>query len=314
MEAALVEFPYEEENAGQRGVLIIYIEQILLKWDCKKGCELSMVSMRSLLAYFWVDKPRVIYFVACCLVVLLLAWKGKDRFATKVFRYIVLPSMVLLVILLNPLTAHLLVTKYQETRSLRFFWLIPVSLLLALVTVRLVSSLRKRKLKILVAIIVPVILLLFSDGFEKLRGTWQNRITNWYKVPPIVIALDDWIMQDDSALKKSAVFPHPLNLWVRQYRPEIELPFEWHRINTKSEAAMALYDIIQGTQNEGGVIDLCQVEYWAQKGGYNYIVLDSDGQYKGSLNIYEEVYRVDLEPLRDGNAYEREYVLYRLAE
>lgn len=273
-----------------------------------------MVSMRSLLAYFWIDKPRVIYFVICCLIVLLLTWKGKDRFAIMAFKYIVLPSVVLLVILLNPLIAHLLVTKYEETRSLRFFWLIPVSLLLSLVTVRLISSFRGQKSRILLAMLIPAVLLAFSDNFRQLRATWQNRITNWYKVPPVVIALDDWIMQDDSGLKKSAVFPQPLNLWVRQYRPQIELPFEWHRINMQSEAAIELYDIIQRTQDDEVAIDLNQLEYWAQKGGYSYIVLDSGEQYKGNLSVYQEVYRVDVEPLNDDNPYEREYVLYRLRE
>lgn len=270
-----------------------------------------MVSMRSLLAYFWVDKPRVIYFVFCCVFVLLLAGKRKDGFSRKVSRYIVLPSVALLVILLNPLVAHLLVTKYYETQSLRFFWLIPVSLLLAVVTVHLTSRLHGRGQKILFAMIVPVVLLAFSNDFRQLRATWQNRITNWYKVPPVVIALDDWIMHDDSGLEKSAVFPQPLNLWVRQYRPEIELPFEWHRINNESEAAKELYDIIVLSE---GAIDLYQVEHWAKEGEYNYIVLDSGKEYRGSFRSYQEVYRIDADPVKDTNAYDREYILYRLTE
>ena len=90
-----------------------------------------MVSMRSLLAYFLVDKPRVIYFVLCCLLVLVLAWKRRDALSLRLRRYIVWPSVVLLVLLLNPVVAHLLVTKYEETRSLRFFWLVPLNRLRA---------------------------------------------------------------------------------------------------------------------------------------------------------------------------------------
>lgn len=270
-----------------------------------------MVSMRSLLAYFWADEPRVIYFVTCCLIILLLAWRGKDGFAAKAFRYIVLPSGVLLVILLNPIVAHILVTSYEETRSLRFFWLVPVTLLLAVVSVRLVSCPHNQKQKILLAIGVPIILLMFSDNFRTLRRTWQNHMTNWYEVPPVVIALDDWIVNDDSGLQKSAVFPQPLNLWVRQYRPEIELPFEWYRVNRKSEPAKWLYNIIELAD---GAVDLSEMEYWAKEGGYNYIVLDSDEQYKGELHSYKEVYRIDVDPQKDTNPYDREYVLYRLVK
>lgn len=271
-----------------------------------------MVSMRNLLAYFWNDKPRVIYFVVCCGIVLLFAWKARDKFSKKVCRYIVLPSMVLLGLLLNPLVAHLLVTRYDEVRSLRFFWLVPVTLLSATVTVRLISGLHKRRQKMLVAIFVPIIILVaFSDNFRQLRGTWQNRIINWYKIPQVVIALDDWIINDDSGLEKKAVFPQPLNLWVRQYRPEIELPFDWHRINWLSKAAIELYDIIE---LEEGAIDLCQVEHWAKEGGYNYIVLDSGEQYKGKFSFYQEVYRIDVDPSKDTNSYDREYTVYRLIE
>lgn len=270
-----------------------------------------MVSMRSLLAYFWVDKPRVLYFVLCCLLVLVLAWKRRDVLSRGLRRYIVLPSVVLLVILLNPVVAHLLVTKYEETRSLRFFWLVPVTLLLAAVTVLLVDWLPRRYQKVLAAVAVPLVLVAASGGFRSLRATWQNRFTNWYKVPEVVIQLDDWILSDEAGLEKTAVFPTPLNLWVRQYRPEIELPYEWTKINWKSDAAPELYRVIE---EEEDAVDLDEVNHWAVKGGYNYIVLDSMENYTGTLQDYEEVYRVDIDPAQDTNSYDREYILYRLTK
>lgn len=213
-------------------------------------------------------------------------------------------------ILLNPLGAHFLVTTY-ETQSLRFFWLVPVSLLLALVTVYLVFKPQDRKQKVMLAVIVPALFLIFSNNFEQLRGTWENRIINWYKIPPVVMKLGDWIVNDKEGLEKSAIFPQPLNLWVRQYRPEIELPFEWKRLNRQSDAARRLYDIFENVEDR---VDLCQVEYWAKEGGYNYIVLASDEQYEGELVSYQEVYRIDVDPSRDTNSYDREYILYRLTE
>lgn len=270
-----------------------------------------MVSMRSLLAYFWDDKPRVIYFVVCCVLVLVLAWKRRDDVSCRMWRQIVLPSMVLLLLLLNPVVAHLLVTQYQETRSLRFFWLIPVALLLAVVTVLLVDWLPRRSQKILAAVAVPFVLMAFSGGFSRMRTTWQNYFTNWYKVPEVVIRLDDWILSDDAELKKTAVFPMPLNIWVRQYCPEIELPYEWNKANWQSEAAVELYLAIEKAEDS---VDLYEVNYWARRGGYNYIVLDSAETYTGALKDYEVVYRVDIDPAQNTNAYDRAYILYRLAE
>lgn len=269
-----------------------------------------MVSMRSLLAYFWSDKPRVIYFVICCTLVLVLAWKRRDALSSGLRRYIVWPSVLLLVLLLNPVVAHLLVTKYEETRSLRFFWMVPVTLLLAAVTVLLVDWLPQRRHKILAAVAVPLVLLAFSGGFLRLRVTWQNRFTNWYKVPEVVILLDDWILNDDAGLEKTAVFPTPVNLWVRQYRPEIELPYEWTKVNWQSDAAAELYWAIEEVED---AVDLDVVNAWAVQGGYNYIVLDSAETYVGTLQDYEEVYRVDVDQTQDTNAYDREYILYRVA-
>ena len=267
--------------------------------------------MRSLLAYFWVDKPRVIYFVLCCALVLVLAWKRRDTFSRALRWYIVLPSAVLLVILLNPAVAHLLVTKYEETRALRFFWLVPVTLLLAAVTVLLVDWLPGRRQKVLAAVAVPLVLVAASGGFRNLRATWQNQFTNWYKVPEVVIRLDDWIAADEAGIEKTAVFPTPLNLWVRQYRPEIQLPYEWTKVNKQSQAAKKLYEVIEKTED---AVDLDEVNHWAVEGGYNYIVLDSGETYAGTLSDYEEVYRVDVDPAQDTDDYDREYILYRLAE
>lgn len=272
-----------------------------------------MVSMRSLLAYFWVDRPRVIYFVLCCGLVLLLAWKRRDAVSVRLRRYIVLPSAVLLVLLLNPVVAHFLVTKYEETRSLRFFWLIPVSLLMAAASVLLVDWFRPRALKIAAAIVLPLGVLATVNQFHSLRNTWQNHTTNWYKVPDVVIELADTIMQDDAGVEKKAFFPTPLNLWVRQYCPGIEMPYAWSKVNGDFEPAQQIYDTVEKAE---GAVDLDQLAYWAAEGGYHYLVLAADGDYTGSVTAhgFAEIYRIDVDPVKDTNSYDKEYVLYRLAE
>lgn len=270
-----------------------------------------MVSMRSLLAYFWVDRPRVIYFVLCCAVVVLLAWKRRDEASRALRRYVVAPAAVLLVLLLNPVVAHFLVTKYEETRSLRFFWLIPASLLMAAASVLLVDWLRPRALRLLAAVVLPLGVLATVNGFQSLRHTWQNRITNWYKVPGSVMELCDAIVAESGATK--AVFPTPLNLWVRQYRPEIEQPYAWTKVNQASQAAVTIYETLE---TDEGAVDLDALGTAAAEGGYEYIVLAENGDYTGDLAPYgyAEVYRVGAEPDQVENAYDETYILYRRTE
>lgn len=272
-----------------------------------------MVSIRSLLAYFWVDRPRVIYFLLCCCIVLFLAWKRRDIFSVRMRRYLVLPSVVLLVLLLNPVVAHFLVTKYEETRSLRFFWLIPVTLLMAAASVLLVDLFPKRGLRVLAAVILPLGVLATVNQFHNLRNTWQDKITNWYKIPDVVIELCDTIVQDDAVGEKRAFFPTPLNLWVRQYRPEIEMPYAWAKVNYDSEAAKKIYEIVEKAD---GAINLDELAQWAAKGGYNYLVLAEDGNYTGDVTDFgfEEIWRIDVDPVKDTNSYDKEYILYRFAE
>ena len=172
-----------------------------------------MVSMRSMWKYLWAFRPRVIGFALCCCIAGFLVWKYRDRFGRKLLRHIILPSALVLVLVLNPVVAHILVTRSMETRSLRFFWLIPATLLLALVPVRLLAFLPRRRQKLLAAAAFPALLLvLFSDGFAHSRILFQNIRPNWYKIPEVVVELDDLIVNDGTDLEKTAVFPWPLNM------------------------------------------------------------------------------------------------------
>lgn len=268
-----------------------------------------MVSMRSLFAYFWKDQPRVLYFVFCCCLVLLLAYWKRNQLALQLKNKIVFPAILLIVVFGNPVSAHILVTKVMETQSLRFFWLIPVSLFLATATVMIVDFIPKRWLKIVVAIVVIPILLFSGRGLKILRLNWQNNTPNWYKIPPVVIDLCDYILADDTYSEKSVACCFPLNLWVRQYTSEIYLPFSW--------SGGENHDLMKAMElQEGKAIDLNLVGRLSAKKSYGYIVLPREQDYFGSLESYgyREIYSIDINPESDENVYDREYVLFRLEE
>lgn len=268
-----------------------------------------MVSVRSLFAYFWKDQPRVLYFVFCCCLVLLLAYWKRNQLALQLKNKIVFPAILLIVVFGNPVSAHILVTKVMETQSLRFFWLIPVSLFLATATVMIVDFIPKRWLKIVVAIVVIPILLFSGRGLKILRLNWQNNTPNWYKIPPVVIDLCDYILADDTYSEKSVACCFPLNLWVRQYTSEIYLPFSW--------SGGENHDLMKAMElQEGKAIDLNLVGRLSAKKSYSYIVLPREQDYFGSLESYgyREIYSIDINPESDENVYDREYVLFRLEE
>lgn len=268
-----------------------------------------MVSMRSLFAYFWKDQPRVIYFVICCCLVLLLACRRRNATAVQLRDKIVLPSLVLLVVFGNPVSAHILVTRAVETQSLRFFWLVPVSLFLAAATLLLLDHIPRRGLKAAAAVLVIPLLWMANNGLQSVRHNWQNETPNWYKVPQVVVDLCDYIMTDETTEEKSAAFCFPLNLWVRQYEPEIYLPFSW--VGGENLPLMQAMQV-----PEGETTDLDKVARLAAEKQYSYIVIPREGDFRGNLETggYCEVYAVDENPASDEDQYDREYVLYRLEE
>ena len=149
-----------------------------------------MVTMRSIFAYFWKAPERVVFFVACCAVTWYLVWKYKDKTAILLRNKIVIPASILIVLFLNPISTHFLVSRVEETQYLRFFWLIPVAILLAAVTVLAICRLRQRKAKVVVAAALSVLLLAFGGNFARLTITWENARPNWYKIPQSVIILN----------------------------------------------------------------------------------------------------------------------------
>ena len=105
-----------------------------------------------------------------------------------------------------------------------------------------------------------------------------------------------------------AVVPFPLNLWVRQYRPEIRLPFAWtEREDTDMENVWMYEDLYM---LEEGVPDWTDLAEHAEKGGYRYIILPDHEPHTGHVEDsgYEPVYHIQTDEMGD---YGKKYTLYR---
>ena len=117
--------------------------------------------------YFDADRLRLILFLVACIEALFF-WK--DRQGQKLRRYIVLPSIALLALFLNPFVASKLQDGSEGAQSLRFFWMIPTTLLVAILIVRLLAALPKKKVLILLIPAAMVLVYQYADGLEKIRG------------------------------------------------------------------------------------------------------------------------------------------------
>ena len=281
-----------------------------------------MVSMRSLMAIFLRDSYRVYFFFFCCIVVLFLAWRKLSLTADSLAKKLILPALFLIASIINPVSAHFLVNNAEETRLSRFLWVVPVPVILAAGTVLLVDLFNSPRTRQIVALAVIPVILLFSGGFRALQIRWNGWAQNAYKIPPVVIDLCDYIVADTTCPDKTAVFPLPLNIWVHQYRADIEMPFArisgtWEE---KGTACRELYDAMLPIGAEGALaeetVNLDEIAYWCEENGCHYLVLPRNGIYTGNLEThgFKEVYSVEEDSFDEIAPYDQEYVLYLKVE
>lgn len=278
-----------------------------------------MTSMKTLFAYFLWDRERLFYFEICCCAILFLAYQRKSASAIKMRDNVIFPSILIIVAFLNPVMASFLVNRAagseaQETRMLRFFWLVPTSLILATATVWAIRAIKSNKGRVLAALAVPLIMVEFAGGFTYLKRVWEPT-ENWFKMPQAVIELCDTIVNDPTA-ENTAIFPESayyLNYWVRQYRPEISMPIAWQTAGQGEnyETNKKIEELLQED-----TMDLDELARLAEKGNYQYIVLEESAEqaYTGSLEDhgYEEIYRYEYPP--DAETFYKHvdaFVLYR---
>lgn len=271
-----------------------------------------MVSMRSIFAYLWSYPERVVFFLACCGLAILLSLKNDKPQFKSIRDRLVIPSLVLIVLFLNPVSTHFLVPIVMETRILRFFWIVPAALIMALVVAELVSMPKKKAGKALAAVVVLCVFAAQIKGFSHLRLWWEKDTPNWYKIPESVIELTDAIMADDTIEEKIAVLPQPLNLWVRQYRAEVQLPFSWNDTNENFPHVDELYDFMNSLES----IDVEEFGAVLEETPCNYAVLPESWARGGNLQAYgfEEIARVNAGAPEDAGVYDREYILYHRKE
>lgn len=271
-----------------------------------------MVSMRSIFAYLWSYPERVVYFLVCCVLVFLLALKKNKPEFKSIRNLLVIPSLVLIVMFLNPVSTHFLVPNVMETRILRFFWIVPAALIMALVTVELVTIPKNKVGKILAGGIVLGVFAAQINRFSNLRSLREKETPNWYKIPASVIELTDDIMADDSIEQKVAILPQPLNLWVRQYRAEVQLPFSWNDTDEYFPKVDELYDFMNGLEP----FDVTEFGAVLEDTPCNYVVLPESWIQGSDLHSYgfEELARVNMGAPEDVGVYDREYILYHRKE
>ena len=148
---------------------------------------------------------------------LFLFFKEKETYKRILFAY--LPFFIIAVLLL-PITYRTIATVIDEELYYRFFWMLPMTLVIAYAAVELYHSYRGKYQK-LVALGLALVVILSGDF---VYDNWRyTKAENEYHVPQEVVDLCDLIHTDGREVM--ALFPMELMQYVRQYDATICMPY-----------------------------------------------------------------------------------------
>ncbi len=116
----------------------------------------------------------------------------------KLKQYFLWPSVVVLLLINNPLTIHFIVQKglMAYNRYVRLYWLLPIGFLLAYLCVQLISRMKAWRKYAAALLCVCVIV---GTGSYMFTEESYTKMTNPYKVPDDVISICDQIQEDVTA-------------------------------------------------------------------------------------------------------------------
>lgn len=215
-----------------------------------------------------------------------LMYMSKNKLLKKYFIY---PTIVVLIVINNPITINLLVDSefLVRERYVRLYWLIPVSMLIAYTCTMIMERCQEKKRKYAVGFLM-VCLIVISGNYMFQSGNFQSA-SNLYKLPQEAVDVTDRIVQDveESGAKiqdTRIVVDGSLSGYIRQYNGEIKLLYGRH-IEYTADTDWTIAEKVKDAM-AADVLDCELVAVNARKGGCSYIVIHSKKSLDGSLEYY----------------------------
>jgi hypothetical protein len=238
------------ELAWGLGVIIDYVGNLLgaFKGD---SCEYAMMLFASLYIYL-----------------------SSKKMGKRLKGLMLIPVVILLLVICNPLIEKLLVGQGQQYEWQRVCWVMPVNLVLACGMTTLLIRHRdwRKRLAVCVTVFLTAALTLHYNGVWNLEH-W-TRVDNTLHVQSESVEVADIIMSDDRE-DKLCVLPDGLCLDIRSYEPGIKL------LNSYRGYELYYGDEYENDQNrmyeELNVLEVPDVKWvgeWVRMYDFVYLVWD----------------------------------------
>ncbi len=205
-------------------------------------------------------------------------WKKKDR---QVNAYLVYPGAVLILLMLNPFLEYVLVERFGlDDRIHRFYWIIPITFVLAFACLELIRK-TKARAGFLLCFILAVWVIMGRNIYDEEHYATENI----YKVEDDVIELSQ-VMHDVTEAETFRVYFNEvhINYTIRQYDPSFLLignarSLDEYMTNLDLEALSTTADasplyVLSGYFYGRYAIDLTLVQNAVNAYGIEYLILD----------------------------------------
>ncbi|MEF9989768.1 MAG: hypothetical protein RR716_04580 [Christensenellaceae bacterium] len=116
------------------------------------------------------------------------------------------------------------VVPNEKSTYYRYVWLLPVLIVIAYSTVKLLMEKFSKKQKVSIVCVVVLLTVLF--GSPVTNEIWvQGKPENIYKIPDSVLATCTIIENNKEEEQTTAIFANAISGFVRQYDESIQMPF-----------------------------------------------------------------------------------------
>ena len=164
--------------------------------------------------------------------------------------------LITLVVIYNPLIAHIIIAFIEGLVYWRIFWLLPITIIIAYAATVIVLNVPVKLKRIMVTIALTAILI--AGGKFIFTAENYSKASNWYKLPAQTILVCD-ILENDTDGEIRVVVPTALEDSMRQYNANIQIVFG---------------------------VDMQSMNYYMSTLNSNYIVLDKTVIFSGKLEDY----------------------------
>ena len=187
-------------------------------------------------------------------------------------RKVVVPTVILLIVLFNPLCYMYLWPRVVDYAFSRLLWFVPIVPVIAAACVSLVGSFKRPAFKV---IAVAVICLALTQSGQYMYKTADNgagsyyRTVNAYHLPQEAVDVADRLLEKDA--RPRVVADMDLSVYLRQYSANIQQYTGRYKFNLRYRRHKEMQD-----QLIGQAWDLEWIRDRMKEEGYRYLVMRED--------------------------------------